>query len=107
MNMTMSRAILGVLLALAGCHNAAPASRPATCAGTQALVVRNESREAVDVYVVTGPTSFQLIGTAATGHSELALPPGIDRGATFRVRRGDGGWITTRDKQITFNVECR
>jgi hypothetical protein len=101
---------LGALaLVLAGCRSAP--RRPANvCLGTEYLVVRNDSRETVDVFRVVG-SDYNLIGSVAPGRSELQLPGGNAREGYYTSRRvGNGNWVGTssggRRSPVAIDIEC-
>ena len=98
------------LVVTAACRSAPRAPDP--CLGTPYLAVRNETGDAMDIYMVRGG-SRQVLGTVGQGRTELGLPPEAAGKVSFQGRRvRDGRWIARafggRDDQarLDMSVEC-
>jgi hypothetical protein len=75
------------------------------CAGTERLLVRNETGSSVDVYA-----GSSMIGTVGPGTTELGIVPGTGRPGNFSGRRSSDGLFIQLGgprAQLRFQVVCR
>ena len=81
-----------------------------TCTGDQVLAVRNETGEALDVYMTRPGGGSMVLGSVGPGRTEFILPPltpPTAGGRGFQGRRSNGQWVFgSRRRQLTFEVEC-
>ena len=109
---TLSVRILGIVAVtmVSACHPR-PRSASEPCLGKEYLVVRNDSRETVDVFQEHEQSKYDLIGTVGPGVSELQFPSGQARAGRYVARRiGDGRWMASTSGgtrgTVSFDVEC-
>ena len=77
------------------------------CEGKELLAVRNETGDALDIYMMGEGKNLNL-GTAGPGRTEFILPPRTAGGRGFQGRRPNGDVVfgSARRRQLTFEVEC-
>jgi hypothetical protein len=101
---------LCVLCALLGCRSVPREAANPTCPGDQVLAVRNETGEALDVYMSRPGGGKMVLGSVGPGRTEFVLPalqPGTKGGRGFQGRSSNGQWVFGRKaRQLTFDVEC-
>lgn len=93
---------------LAACAAGAARSAPAPCAGTEAVVVRNETGGSIDVYQTDG-TTVSILGTVGTGTSTLGLLPRTGGFRTFYGKDAAGNYVISRSSsrsRLSFRVIC-
>jgi hypothetical protein len=107
--LTIGLSLVAVTFTIAACRTT-PNRSAGVCVGTEYLVVRNDSRETIDVLENIG-SNYELIGTVGPGVSELQFPTGKARPARYVARRvGDGKWVASASGgtrgSVAFDVEC-
>ena len=109
---SVQQATLGAILlgaATVACSNATRghAARP-SCPGEQRLVVENNTRDQVEVYMSRpNQRNGMWLGAAIAGRSTMALPSEVPRDARFVARLPNGRSVSTRKSSaVQFKVEC-
>ena len=103
--------ITAILVPIVSACQPRPRTASEPCLGKEHLVVRNDSRETVDVFQEHEQAKYDLIGTVGPGVSELQFPTGRARSGRYIARTiGDGRWMATASGggrgNVSFDVAC-